>query len=457
MKKRLHDFVARPAILRRAISLYQAWIEEQLGVPVSECVIVESPHNVCQLGVEKILALNHHGAPKAVRRLRSFVAGADIPPGIAPMMAYGKASPDQSLSASLGGNSQPRSSRLEWQDCPIALRLHTVASLVIALNVHYQPGPSAQSDLMSSLLITKRCGMEQLIRLLETVDARESTPKLHTYRGPTRRVAPCSWDDLVLDPATCLLLKRDFENFWDREEWFRQHHLPFRRGYVFHGPPGNGKSSAVRAMMCSRQLGAFTFRLFDRNISDYDLDELFDEALTERPAMILLEDLDRAFPRAGESRTQISLQHLLNCLDGVATGEGIVVIATANEPTALDPAILRRPGRFDRVIHFANPTAALRGQYFRWLHPAFSEDELQQPVEESKGFSFAQLRESFVLAAQFSSAPDIPMTGEHLLHGIRTLRHTFVQGARRSNSAGFAESLPSDPGARIEMSEESCR
>jgi SpoVK/Ycf46/Vps4 family AAA+-type ATPase len=41
-----------------------------------------------------------------------------------------------------------------------------------------------------------------------------------------------------------------------------------------------------------------------------------------------------------QSKTKISLQQLLNCLDGVASGEGIITIATANEPTALDPAIL---------------------------------------------------------------------------------------------------------------------
>ena len=53
----------------------------------------------------------------------------------------------------------------------------------------------------------------------------------------------------------------------------------------------------------------------------------------------------------------------INCLDGVATGEEIVVIATANEPTALGPAILRRPGRFDRIVNFSNPSGALREVY----------------------------------------------------------------------------------------------
>ena len=93
--------------------------------------------------------------------------------------------------------------------------------------------------------------------------------------------------------------------------------------------------------------------------------------MNDAPAMILLEDIDRTFPRTGESQGKVSLQQLLNCLDGVATGEGIVTVATANEPTILDPAILRRPGRFDRVVHFPNPSAVLRREYFCRMQEQF--------------------------------------------------------------------------------------
>jgi hypothetical protein len=32
--------------------------------------------------------------------------------------------------------------------------------------------------------------------------------------------------------------------------------------------------------------------------------------------MIVLEDLDRAFPKTGETKSRVNLQQLLNCLDG---------------------------------------------------------------------------------------------------------------------------------------------
>jgi hypothetical protein len=406
---------------------------------LSDSVIIETELDFSQLGVEKVLGVQQDGgaASKSVRRLRTFVASAEVPPGSVPLLGYSRAQPDPSLRALLTGNTQHRSSRVEWLDCPIALKLHSIEAPVIALNIHFQSGPTSNSSEMTSVLIVTRACLDHLIRLLETIDRRDSLPKLHMHRGRSRKIAACSWDDLVLDPAIMSLLKNDFEQFWNREPWFRERHLPFRRGYLLHGPPGNGKSTAIRAMMCSRSLGAFTIRLFDHETGDANLDQLFDDALRERPAMILFEDLDRAFPREGEPGSRVSLQHLLNCLDGVSSGDGIVVVATANDPATLDPAILRRPGRFDRVVHFPNPNSELRCRYLQSMSPELTLDTFQEAAEESKGFSFAQLREAVVLAAQYAFESEAELTEQYLLGGIRTLRHTMVQSSMYSNAAGF--------------------
>jgi hypothetical protein len=104
----------------------------------------------------------------------------------------------------------------------------------------------------------------------------------------------------------------------------------------------------------------------------------------------------------------------INCLDGVATGEEIVVIATANEPTALGPAILRRPGRFDRIVNFSNPSGALRRQCYAKINPRIDPGSLDQVVSASDGLSFAQLRETFILASQFAFQRDEDVTADDL-------------------------------------------
>ena len=95
-------------------------------------------------------------------------------------------------------------------------------------------------------------------------------------------------------------------------------------------------------------------------------------------------------------RRVLCFQTLLNCLDGVATQDGVVVVATANDPTCLDPAILKRPGRFDRVVHFRSPDASLRREYYRRLNPVLGGEQFESVIAQTEGFSFAELRETYI-------------------------------------------------------------
>jgi hypothetical protein len=439
MNARMHEFATRPALLRRALEFHQDWIEKTLGVALADVVVFQVDLNLAQIGVEKILGCSSRpgATSRAVRRLRPLVASADIPPGFPPLVGLRNLSHRVDLLAAIerlqtGGGLNP-----EWQDCPVAMRFHRITAPVIALNTHYHAGPSSNRESVANLLIARRECADEVVRLVEDVDRRDSQPRLHVLGGNTRRIMSCAWDELVLDQSVLTLLRDDFECFFERQNWFRENRLPFRRGYLLHGPPGNGKSTAVRAMMTSRGLTAHTLRLFDSNTDDASLDALFNRALQERPAMILLEDLDRAFPRTGETKSRVSLQQLLNCLDGVGTGEGIIVVATANEPTILDAAILRRPGRFDRVIHFGDPDFGLRQAYFRRMHPAFETSTLDEVATESERFSFAQLREAFITAGQRAFERKDEIREEDLLSGIRSLRQSMLADVTRSNPTGF--------------------
>ena len=96
----------------------------------------------------------------------------------------------------------------------------------------------------------------------------------------------------------------------------------------------------------------------------------------------------------------MSFQTLLNCLDGVGSQDGVIVVATANDPTCLDAAILKRPGRFDRVVQYRNPDADLRRQYYLRLSSVLTGEQFEIAIEKTEGFSFAQLRETYILGSQ---------------------------------------------------------
>jgi SpoVK/Ycf46/Vps4 family AAA+-type ATPase len=239
--------------------------------------------------------------------------------------------------------------------------------------------------------------------LLLKQQVQDQTEKyLHTAHGKARLQARYDWDALVLDSTTRRMVRTDFELFFQREDWFHQHNLPYRRGYLLWGPPGNGKTATLRLMAAHPFIQPYTLDLSDMEEKSADVLRLFEAAGENTPALVILEDLDRAFPTEGK-RTQeraVSFQTLLNCLDGVTTQDGVIVVATANDPTCLDPAILKRPGRFDRVVQFRNPDAELRRQYYQRLSPVLAGEQFEIAIGKTEGFSFAQLRETYILGAQ---------------------------------------------------------
>jgi ATPase family associated with various cellular activities (AAA) len=411
----------------------------------SPVVIFETDLDLAQIGLEKILACSNRpvATSAALNRLIPLLASAEIPRGFPPLVELSKTVNRVDLLSILEDSHHGGQFELEWQDCPVAMRLASIASPVIALNAYYHTGPGSDVESVAHLLITRRECAAELVAILADLDRRDNKPRLHVQGGATQEIERCEWNQLVLDQRAISLLKDDFESFFERENWFREKRLPFRRGYLLHGPPGNGKTTAIRAMMSSRGLSAYTMRLFDRRRDDGDLDALFEKALRHRPALVLLEDLDRAFPKTGETRSNVSIQQLLNCLDGVATGEGLIVVATANEPTILDPAILRRPGRFDRVVHFPNPTRDLRQEYFGRIDQTLSPGTLKELSTKSAGLSFAQLRETYIMAGQRAFERMGEINREDILSAIVSLRESTLIGSRRNGSAGF-QTRPSD-------------
>src|SRR5206468_11831889 len=69
-------------------------------------------------------------------------------------------------------------------------------------------------------------------------------------------------------------------------------------------------------------------------------------------SLVIFEDLDRLYgQRSGrrDNLTKVTLQHLLNCLDGLGSRDGVLVVGTANDPTVIDAAIVRRDRKSTRL------------------------------------------------------------------------------------------------------------
>ena len=84
------------------------------------------------------------------------------------------------------------------------------------------------------------------------------------------------------------------------------------------------------------------------------------------------------------------------------------------------------------------------------MHPAFEDVNLDEAVEESAGFSFAQLREVFIMAAQVDFSSDGEIERDDLLNSIWSLRSSLLSGSMKP-SAGFALPRPTKAASNNNM------
>jgi AAA+ superfamily predicted ATPase len=210
-----------------------------------------------------------------------------------------------------------------------------------------------------------------------------------------------TFDNLILAPGLKESLRADVTQFFHRREVYQHHGVPWKRGILLIGPPGNGKTHAVKALCNSLNLPALYLRSLEPRgmfASEHQsISTVFEVARKSAPCVLVLEDLDALLKPTNRS-------FFLNELDGFADNAGICIVATTNYPERLDPAILERPSRFDRKYHFGLPAEPERTAYLSlWNGNQSQTLRLTEPgiaavVAATDGFSFAYLKELCISA-----------------------------------------------------------
>ena len=190
--------------------------------------------------------------------------------------------------------------------------------------------------------------------------------------------APRPLQSVILDTDNADMILADARKFLTAGEWYSSMGIPYRRGYLLHGPPGCGKSSFSEAVAGALRLDICILNLAQEGLTD----NLLAGYLRDAPhnALILLEDVDAIFVQRnastgpsgmGRQATQVSFSGLLNALDGVGAQEGRLLIMTTNHIDRLDPALVR-PGRCDVKLEIKRATKAQLSKMFTRFFPGNS-------------------------------------------------------------------------------------
>src|SRR5439155_9137715 len=173
---------------------------------------------------------------------------------------------------------------------------------------------------------------------------------------------------------------------------FRKHGFLHRRGYLFYGKQGCGKSSLVH-LIVGRILDAGHLAFFcEHPYSFFRAMEQLREVEPERPIVCVFEDIDAIIAAYGDS-------DLLQWLDGNQQVDRAVNLASTNYPEKLDRRIIARPRRFDRILRIETPDARLRAAYLAKKLPKLGHAERERWVELTEGLSFAALAELVISVA----------------------------------------------------------
>jgi transitional endoplasmic reticulum ATPase len=211
------------------------------------------------------------------------------------------------------------------------------------------------------------------------------------------------WEDVILDKAMKDDLIDTVSRFFDSRDEYNKLRVPWKRGVIFYGPPGNGKTISIKAtmhMLYKREppiptLYVKSFVAFGG--PEFAIEAIFRKARAEAPCYLVFEDLDSLVADSVRS-------FFLNAVDGLSENEGILMVGSTNHLERLDPGIAKRPSRFDRKYLFPDPNLRQRVKYCQyWQRKLKNNKEIEFPDEIceaaasiTNGFSFAYIQEAFV-------------------------------------------------------------
>jgi ATP-dependent 26S proteasome regulatory subunit len=202
------------------------------------------------------------------------------------------------------------------------------------------------------------------------------------------------FDDVQLPDDQKQAIKVGALDFFNKKEIYDKNKISWRRGMIFSGRPGTGKTMMAKILMRKAPC-TFIWATSEMVSCSSDVRYLFSMAKELSPVILILEDVDAFLSR------ESTVDALKTTLDGMNNVDGICTIICTNFPDRIPKALLR-PGRIDQVFIFELPNESLRYKILNKISEPMNienkDNVLKELAKRTEGLTGACLKEILVFS-----------------------------------------------------------
>jgi hypothetical protein len=253
--------------------------------------------------------------------------------------------------------------------------------------------------------------------------------KFHTTR---------TFDNVFFEQRQKVRNHMDF--FMKRKDWYEDKGIPYTLGFMFHGGPGCGKTSSIKAIANTAHrhiinihlsqiktkaqlthlfynddihvhngttVEKYTIPIHERLYVIEDIDAMGDAVLSREFKVPVIkkekspEDAWAAAHKEDDEPEVIDLSFLLNLLDGTLETSGRIIAISSNYPERIDKALIR-PGRIDMIVHFKK----CNREILREMANSFYDRELEDWTTPALDYRWSPAEVNQILFRNFGSPED---------------------------------------------------
>jgi hypothetical protein len=309
---------------------------------------------------------------------------------------------------------------------------------------------------MANKLGTHRYYFDQMVQSKAKGNMQNPLPTTHLVYTKAKFVTSRTFDNVFFEDRARVQSRTQF--FLQRRDWYDAKGIPYTLGFLYHGPPGTGKTSTIKAIanegrrhIINIQLSEIKTKQQLQHLFFNDEIYVFNGANTEKyiipiaERLYVIEDIDamgdavlkrewkkpvvpeKPKEKVGDAwmdnkehddeiKDPIDLSFLLNLLDGTLEASGRILAISSNFPERIDRALIR-PGRIDMIVHFKK----CNRQILREMVSNFYDITLDDWTTDELDYKWSPAEVNQILFRNFGSATEA-------IDELKTLNSTDLYG-----------------------------